>query len=135
QDERERRAHLAQHNRRLFALRQEAQNKLTEAQALNAEASAHLAGLEGERAQLTRFWHYFRRRALQTRIESAQGALGAAAQSLAAAQAALDRGERSRVPDFSALSLPARRTINLAAISYAEVLGRRVAELKTPLVQ
>lgn len=135
QDERERRAHLAQHNRRLFALRQEAQQKLTEAQALNAECSTHLAGLEAERARLTRFWHYFRRRALQTRIESAQGALGAAARSLAAAQAAMDEVERSPAPDFSGLSLQARRSINLAAIAYAEVLCLRVAELKTPLVQ
>src|SRR4029077_113448 len=68
QDERERRAHLAQHNREQFAHRQSAEGELLAAQALHTEASAQLTTLEGERAALARFWHYFRRRALARRI-------------------------------------------------------------------
>ena len=135
QDERERRALLAQHNRQQFARRKEAEAKLAESQALHAEASAHVAALEGERAALTRFWHYFTRRALDKRLAVAQGALGEAAAALEAAQAQLAGIERAPTPEFPGLSLQARRTINLAAIAYAEVLCLRVAELKAPLVQ
>ena len=122
QEERERRVHLAQHNQRQFARRQSAQKQLDAAQALHEQASAQVAALETERAALTRFWHYFKRRALGGRIHAAQ------------AQAAAEEIARESLPEFPGLSLQARRAINIAAIAYAEVLCLRVATLKAPLV-
>jgi hypothetical protein len=135
QDERERRAHLAQHNRRQFARRQEAEAQLQSAQALHAEATAHLAALAGERAALTRFWHYFKRRALEKRVAAAHTALEGSAAGLTETQKKLQEVEGEPVPEFPGLSLQARRAINLTAIAYAEVLCLRLAQLKTPLVQ
>jgi hypothetical protein len=134
QDERERRAHLAQHNRQQFARRQAAQGQVQAAQGLHAEANAQVAALENERASLQRFWHYFKRRALEQRINAAQAALESAANGLGQAQLELEQIERENPPEFPGLSLSARRAINLAAIAYAEVLCLRLTEMKTPLV-
>jgi len=135
QEDRERRAHLAQHNREQFARRQSAEAALQAAQALQAEASAQLTTLEGERAGLTRFWHYFRRRALERRIGAAQVALAGADTSVAQAQAQVDEVGREIPAEFPGLSLQSRRSINLAVIACAEVLCLRLTELKTPLVE
>src|SRR5262249_3868420 len=116
-------------------LRKEAAERLAAAQARSAETTTQLAELEAERARLTRFWHYFKRRGCEKRIDAAQAMLGEAAQALTGAQVAAEEVERTPSPDFAGLSLQARRTINLAAIAYAEVLCLRVAELKTPLVE
>jgi hypothetical protein len=134
QDERERRSHLALHNRRLFARRESCETQLRTAQSLSEAAAAQLAALEGERGALTRWWHYFRRRALERRIHAAQAAAAAAADTLAQAQAALEALDHEREPEFPGLSLQARRTINIAVIAYAEVLCQRVLTLKAPLL-
>jgi hypothetical protein len=134
QEERERRAHLAQHNRRQFQRRQVAQNKVQTAQGLHAEANAQLAALEQERATLKRFWHYFRRRTLVQKVAAAEVMLESAASSLGEAQLELEEVERESAPEFPGLSLAARRSINLAAVAYAEVLCLRLTEIKTPLV-
>ena len=134
QEERERRVHLAQHNRRQFDRRQVAQNELDAAQALHLEVGAQVATLEGERTSLSRLWHYFRRRELERRIGAAQATLMSAGASLAQAQLHLDAIVRESPPDFPGLSLATRRAINLAAVAYAEVLCARLAELKAPLV-
>jgi hypothetical protein len=134
QEERERRSHLAQHNRRQFARRQTAEGQLHTAQALQREAAAQVETLQSEQRALTRFWHYFKRRALERRVGAAQAALDGANATLAQAQAALEELANETPPEFPGLSLQARRAINLAAIAYAEVLCLRLAELKTPLV-
>jgi len=135
QDERERRAQLAQHNAQQFARRQAAESELHAAQSLQEQARAQLESLEGERAKLTRFWHYFRRRGLERRITAANVALGGAETAVTQTQAKLDEIARETPPEFEGLSLQARRTINLAAIACAEVLCLRLTELKTPLVE
>ena len=135
QDERERRLHLALHNRRQFARRQAGEGQLKAAQTLAAESAAHIALLEGERAALTRFWHYFKRRALERRIHAAQAAAAAANATLAQAQSALDAIDMEQMPEFPGLSLQARRAINLAAIAYAEVLCARLEVIPMPLLQ
>jgi hypothetical protein len=132
QEERERRQHLAEHNRRQFAKRQVAEKQLRSAESLAAEASVRVAQLDTERSRLTKFWHYFKRRAVDQRVSSARGAAAAANASLADARAAMDVLEKEPVPEFPGLSLEARRAINLAAIAYAEVLCLRL--VKTPLV-
>jgi hypothetical protein len=134
QEESERRAHLAQHNRQQFARRQEADEQLRAAQAAHDQAAAQLAALETERARLTRFWHYFRRRSLDRRRGPASAAIASAVQALDQARRSTEEIERTPTPEFAGLSLAARRSINLAAIAYAEVLCLRLTELKTPLV-
>jgi hypothetical protein len=134
QEERERRAHLAQYNRAQFARRHSAEKDLASAQADHLEAGAQLAQLESARAGLTRFWHYFKRRALERRIGAARAALDAASAALAGAQKVVEDIDGEATPQFPGLSLTARRAINIAAIAYAEVLCLRLAELKVPLV-
>ncbi len=135
QEERERRAHLAQHNSRQFAKQQAAEGEVRAAEALHAKAAAELARLEGERGRLTRFWHYFKRRSLERRIANARAAVGAASASLGQAKLGLQEIARQAAPEFPGLSLSARRAINLAAIAYSEVLCLRLATLKTPLLK
>ena len=132
QEERERRQHLAEHNRRLFAKRQAATQRLRGAQRLAAEEASRIADLESQRARLRRLWHYFRRRALEQTISRARAAAATAELSLAAAREAVEEVEREPMPEFPGVSLDARRAINIAAIAYAEVLCLRLA--RTPLV-
>lgn len=134
QEERERRAHLAQHNRQQFAQRQAADAELNVARSAHEEAGRGLAALQSERARLRRLWHYFRRRTLDQRISAAQGVLATTAATLTRAGEAVEAIGRAPTPEFPGLSLPARRAINLAAIAYAEVLCLRVAPLPVPLV-
>ncbi|MGH8170195.1 MAG: hypothetical protein ACRETJ_06650 [Steroidobacteraceae bacterium] len=132
QDERERRQHLAEHNRRVFAKRQAGDQRLRGAQRLAAEEAAGLADLEGRRARLRRLWHYFKRRALEQTISRARAAAAAVDLALVGAREALEEVEREPVPEFPGLSLDARRAINIAAVAYAEVLCLRLA--RTQLV-
>src|SRR5258707_6419121 len=61
QDERERRQHLAQHNRRHVAQRQAGEKSLRSAESLAAEEANRVTELEAERARPPPFWHYFKR--------------------------------------------------------------------------
>src|SRR5437879_13735300 len=63
QEDHERRAYIAQHNRKRFARRQGAQSQLRAAHGPNAETSAQPTALDAERAALARFWHYLTPRA------------------------------------------------------------------------
>lgn len=131
-EERERRAQLAERNRRQFVRRQALQSQLLAAETQVAEARERVGGLEAARARLTGFWHYFRRRRLDHDIAAARGAARAADAALGDARTALEALEKEAVPDFAGLSLDARRAINTAAIAYAEVICLRL--VKTPLV-
>jgi hypothetical protein len=85
-----------------------------------------LAEAQGQLARLTAFWHYFKRRRLQKSLEQlrnqvivADGAVGDV------------HGERAAIEhevaaEFPGISLAARRSINLAIISYAELLCEHV---------
>jgi hypothetical protein len=134
QDERERRHHLALHNRRQFARRQACESQVGAAQGLADEANSQVATLENERAALTRFWHYFKRRSLDGRIHGVQAAATAANATLAQARSDLDALNKEELPEFPGLSLEARRAINLAAIAYAEVLCARLLVIEQPLL-
>ncbi len=132
QEDRERRAFLADCNRRLFARRQGIEGGLRAAETQHADAHGHVGELAAQRAKLTRFWHYFKRRELDRRLHAARNAVGAAEQALADARAAADRLNAEPTPQFPGLSMEARRAINLAAVAYAEVLCLRLID--TPLV-
>ncbi len=133
QDERERRQHVAEHNRRLFTRRQALSSDVDEALARAEQCSNELAELQAQRARLTRFWHYFKRRGLDHRITAAIAASSQVSEVLTAARAAVEALEQEPVAEFPGLSLEARRAINLAAIALAEVLCLRL--IKTPLVE
>ena len=135
QDERERKSHLALHNREQFARRQSGEAQLATARQLSEENAALVTQLQAEHDKLTRFWHYFKRRALEKRIHGAQAAAAAASASLIGAQAQLERVNAETLPDFPGLSLEARRAINLAAIAYAEVLCKRLEVIGQPVLQ
>ena len=135
QEERERRAHLAQHNRRQFARRHAAESELHAAQALHLELGEQVGQLEAARGKLTRLWHYFKRRALERRLSVAHTSLMSASAALAQAQLAVDAIAGEPAPEFPGLSLDARRAINLAAIAYAEVLCERLKVIEKPLLQ
>ncbi|HEX3843232.1 MAG TPA: hypothetical protein VHV80_02630, partial [Steroidobacteraceae bacterium] len=130
QDERERRQHLAEHNRRVFAKRQAADQRLRGAERLVAEEATRLADLEGQRARLRRFWHYFKRRALEPGVSQARAAAAAAEMALGAARGAVEEVEREPLPEFPGVSLDARRAINVAAIAYAEALCLRLTRTR-----
>ena len=131
-EERERRAHLAEHNRRQFARRQEVEARLNAAQSTVAAAREQLAELNAAHARLTRFWHYFKRRALARQRDAARVAVGVADLAMDAARQVATEVEQEPQPEFPGLSVEARRTINMTAIAYAEVLCLRLR--KTPLV-
>jgi hypothetical protein len=133
QEERERRQHLAEHNRRQFTKRETAEKQLRGAETAAAEAIMNVSGLEAERARLTRFWHYFKRRALDHRLSDARHAVEAANTTLADARIAAEAIEKEPQPEFPGLLVETRRAINVAAIAYAEVLCMRLG--KTPLVR
>jgi len=133
QEERERRQHLAEHNRKQFSKREGAEKVLRGAETSAAEAVAHVSSLEGERALLTRFWHYFKRRTLDQRITQARSLAAAANAALTEAREKFDAIDKEPLPEFPGLTVEARRAINVHAIAYAEVLCLRLT--KTQLVK
>jgi len=81
QEEKERRQHLTESNRRQFARRQALEAQQREAETAAAEAAIRLAEAKRKLAGLTKIWHYFQRRDLAHRLH----AIGANAQATAAA--------------------------------------------------
>lgn len=129
-EDRERRAHFAEFNRKQFARRQSVQAQLRTAETQTADASAHVSSLQAQQAALTRFWHYFKKRRLGQQIDSAKSLFGGAEATLAEARATFEALEKEAAPEFSGLSLDARRAINVAAIAYAEVLCLKLVKTK-----
>jgi hypothetical protein len=85
-----------------------------------------LAAAQDELLRLAAFWYYFKRRRLRKSLETLR-------QSVVVADAAVGdlHAEKSAIgaeaaPEFPGISLNARRSINLAIISYAESLCEQV---------
>jgi hypothetical protein len=90
-----------------------------------AEADEHrrlLSEAQQEIARLSAFWHYFRRRRRLKSLESLRSQLLLADQAVGELHAERSAIEHEASPEFPGLSLGARRNINLAIISYAELL-------------
>jgi hypothetical protein len=98
-------------------------------QAASAEADLqrqHLAAAQNEIGRLTAFWHYFKRRRRQKSLESLRSQVlvaDAAVGDLHAERSAIDH---EAALEFPGISLQARRNINLAIISFAELLCETV---------
>jgi hypothetical protein len=91
----------------------------------SAEADEHrrlLSEAQNEISRLTAFWHYFKRRRRLKSLESLRSQLLAADQAVGELHAERSAIEHEAMPEFPGLSLAARRNINLAIISYAELL-------------
>jgi hypothetical protein len=100
----------------------DADQRLRTASADADQQRRHLAEEQQEIARLTAFWHYFKRRRrlkaldlLRNHVVQADAAVG----DLHSERSAI---ENEQSPEFPGLSLAARRNINLAIISYAELL-------------
>jgi hypothetical protein len=130
--ERERRAFVAEVNRRQFARRAEAQTRLREAEAVAVDAAAAAAESARRLAALNRPWHHFKRRNLQRELELAKVRVNSADVALAEARAELERVMAEGQVPFPGLSVAARRAVNLSVIAYAEILMQRLAN--TPLL-
>ena len=86
----------------------------------------HLAAAQSELGRLTAFWHYFKRRKRQKSLEVLRGQVVAADAQVGELHAERSAIEHEAAVDFPGISLAARRNINLAIISYAELLCEHV---------
>jgi hypothetical protein len=87
---------------------------------------ANLAEHQAQLARLTAFWHYFKRRRAQKALETLRNRMAAAVAAVGEVQSERSAIEHEAVPEFPGISLSARRNINLAIISYAELLCEHV---------
>jgi hypothetical protein len=81
-----------------------------------------LADAQNEIARLTAFWHYFKRRRRQKSLESLRQQVVMADSAVGDLHAERSAIEHEAAVEFPGISLAARRNINLAIISYAELL-------------
>ena len=126
-EERERRAFFADYNRKQFARRQGVESNLREAELQAAAGREAVAQLEQQLTQLQRFWHYFKRRNVRTRLQAANLQSMLRSSDLETARAERDALDGEATPEFGGLSIEARRAINMAAIAYGQVLSERLS--------
>ncbi len=86
----------------------------------------HLAAAQSELGRLTAFWHYFKRRGRQKSLESLRKQVLVADAAVGDLHAERSAVEHEALPEFPGISLAARRNINLAIISFAELLCETV---------
>jgi hypothetical protein len=93
--------------------------------AAGAEADAQrraLAEAQNELQRLTAFWHYFKRRRRQKSLEGLRTQVVEADAVVGDLHSEHSAIEKEATEEFPGISLAARRNINLAIISYAELL-------------
>jgi hypothetical protein len=98
-------------------------------QAAAAEADLqrqHLAAAQNEIGRLTAFWHYFKRRRRQKSLESLRSQVVVADAAVGDLHAERSAINHEAALEFPGISLSARRNINLAIISFAELLCEHV---------
>ena len=98
-------------------------------QAASAQADMQrqqLAAAQTELGRLNAFWHYFKRRRRQKGMESLRSQVVVADGAVGDLHAERSMIEHEAIVPFPGLSLAARRNINLAIISFAELLCEHV---------
>jgi hypothetical protein len=100
----------------------DADQRLRTASAAADDQRRMLAEAQQELARLTAFWHYFKRRRNLKTLDSLRAQVLMADQAVGDLHAERSAIEHEASPEFPGLSLAARRNINLAIISYAELL-------------
>src|SRR5271170_4668355 len=108
----------AQKNARLA----DADQRLRGASAAADSQRRALADAQNEILRLTAFWHYFKRRRRQRALESLRQQVVMADAAVGDLHAERSAIEHEAAAEFPGISLAARRNINLAIISYAELL-------------
>jgi hypothetical protein len=86
----------------------------------------HLAAAQNELDRLTAIWHYFERRRRNKSLESLRQAVVLADGEVGDLHAERSTIGSEALDEFPGISLSARRNINLAIISYAELLCENV---------
>jgi hypothetical protein len=86
----------------------------------------HLAAAQQEIGRLTAFWHYFKRRRRQKSLELLRNHVIVADATVGELHAERSAVDHEAALEFPGISLAARRNINLAMISYAELLCEHV---------
>ena len=98
-----------------------------EAAAAEADAQRqHLADAQNEIGRLTAFWHYFKRRRARSRWNRCATTWWSPMRRSATCMPSAAPSTTKRPAEFPGISLAARRNINLAIISYAELLCEHV---------
>jgi hypothetical protein len=100
----------------------DADQRLRAAGAAADEQRRHLAEEQQQIGRLTAFWHYFKRRRRLKALEILRNHVVAADAAVGDLHAERSAIVNETAPEFPGLSLAARRNINLAIISYAELL-------------
>jgi hypothetical protein len=98
-------------------------------QAASAEADMqrqHLGVAQTELGRLNALWHYFKRRRRQKEMESLRSQVVVADAAVGDLHAECSSIEHEAAVPFPGISLGARRNINLAIISFAELLCEHV---------
>lgn len=132
QEERERKAYALEGNRRQFQQRQDAEQKLRQAETLVVAARQQLVAFDARLARFDKWWHRWQRPRMAAQRPALQGAVESAEAMLAAARSRCEQIEQSAGADFPGISVESKRAINIAAIACAEVLCLRLA--RTTLV-
>jgi hypothetical protein len=104
-----------------------ADERLRQAQEVGDAERARLAELEARMAQLQRFWHYFKRRALAAELLAQRERCVGAERHLADMKESHRTIEKEPWPEFPGLTIEGRRLVNLAVIAYAQHLFARLA--------
>jgi hypothetical protein len=121
---------LAKHKEEVEAERS-ARRGAADARLQAAAVEAHekreaIAAIEAQLQRHRAFWHYFKRRTLQKTLEAARHELSAAEAVVGHLHAERSAIDAEVPPPFPGISLGARRNINLAIISYAEIVCEKV---------
>jgi len=121
---------VAKHQADIEAERQsrlaDADERLRAAAATADAQRRRLAEHQAQIDRLTAFWHYFKRRRAQKELESLRNQMVIADAAVGDLHAERSVIEHTPAPEFPGISLAARRNINLAIISYAELLCEHV---------
>lgn len=104
-----------------------ADERLSQAQEVAEAERGRLGQQEARLAQLQRFWHYFKRRALAAEILTQRERCAGAERHLGEMGESHRTIEKEPWPEFPGLSIEGRRRVNLAVIAYAQHLFARLA--------
>lgn len=127
QEERERRRQIAEFTQSQQERLQAIDQRLQEARAAEDEQAGILSALELQRARLKGFWNYFRRRRLLPQIDQQKAPVQEARQQVAQIHQERTAVEQETPPPFPGISTEGKRSINLAVLGYAMVLGLRLS--------
>lgn len=130
QQDRERKRQIMQFNQERQKRLKDISGRIVSVKAEADDMKRVLAGLEGERAALTGFWNYFKRREMQQTLDEHKEKLTAIR---ARIEELFDRRikiESEPWPDYPGLGIGGKRAINMAMIALAQHLYVQLSDNK-----